>query len=72
LETLARVSTLLRTTEIDATMKACGWTPELATFLANGMGDCQTKLEVGWLPGPKYGGQWIRWLWNTSFHPGAA
>jgi hypothetical protein len=69
LRTLARVSTLLRAAEIDASMKACGWTPEFARFLAREMEDCQSKLEAGWLPGHNYGGQWIRSVMERIIAP---
>jgi hypothetical protein len=68
-ETLARVSALLRTTEIDADLKAGGWTPELAIFLADGMGGCKAKIEAGWLPGVNYDYQWIRLITERIIPP---
>lgn len=60
IEALARVSSLLLTTEIDAEMQGRGWTPQLAAFIANSMIECRSKIEDGWLPGPDYGTQWAR------------
>lgn len=59
-EALSRASSLLLTTELNEDMKNRGSDAELASYIANAMIDCRSRIEAGWMPGPNYGGQWVR------------
>lgn len=65
IEALGQAISLLKDTELDDAMKARGWTPELAGLVAEGMTECRTRIEAGWTPPARSGGQWIRLMMDS-------